>query len=608
MAFRLASKSCFSYTLSDLDSKYLNHQPAMPHTFVPHFSRINAIVAGSLFAILLSSCAGAKPQVTALPDFNAATAQLSLRSTGNEAMVVSAHATATAVGEWILHEGGNTVDATIATLAALNVVEPQASGIGGGGYALYYDAQQDSFYALDFRERAPGFIDIPTYFKSEDSNRVAQRWGVTSALVPGCAAGWHEFYSRFGSLPLSKILAPAVTLAETGFPLTEYQYHSVEGKLEYMANDPAISEVFLNGEHPRAVGDTIRQSNLAKLYRHLAETGLDAFYSAPVSTDLISFVQAGGSTISQQDMDEYQVIYRKPLRGFYRGYEIVTIGPPSGGGVGLREALELLKGYDIGSMERLGIEYTQTLASAIRIARENYRYWIADPDYYNVPVESILSPERAIETRKLIFPDSVAKNVSPMTEQQILDSEKGNTTHLVVADKSGNLMCLTQSINYYFGASVMDPQWGYILNNLMADFDHDTVGINTIHPYHRPASTMACTIIKKDGKPLVVIGTPGGTRIASTMTQVIVGMLDYNLTLEEALDAPRFYTAGRRLEIENRFAEDVMNKLSEFGWKVDPKDAFDAYFGGVNAIYIDPATHKLIGCSDPRRDGASAGF
>lgn len=577
-------------------------------SYAPFFNRINLIASFSLIVMLFFGCAGTKPQVAPLPDFNSANERLSLRKTGSEAMVVSAHATATAVGEWILQEGGNTADATIATLAALNVVEPQASGIGGGGYALYYHAEQDSFYALDFRERAPGFIDIPTYFQPEDSNRVAQRWGVTSVLVPGCAAGWHEFHSRFGSLPLSKILAPAIDLAETGFPLTEYQYHSIEGKLEYMSNDPAISEVFLEGDHPKAAGDTIRQLNLAKLYRHLAEAGLDAFYSSPVSTDLVSFIQAGGGTISQQDLDEYEVIYRKPLRGLYRGYEIVTIGPPSGGGVGLLEALELLKGYDIGSMERLGVDYAQTVASAIRIARENYRYWIADPDYYNVPVESILSPDRAEETRKLIFPGSVAKSVSPMTEAQILDSEKGNTTHLVVADKSGNLMCLTQSINYYFGSSVMDPQWGYILNNLMADFDHDTVGINSIHPYHRPASTMACTIIKKDGKPLVVIGTPGGTRIASTMTQVIVGMLDYNLSLEEALDAPRFYTAGRRLEIENRFSEDVMNALSEYGWKVDPKDAYDAYFGGVNAIYIDPKTQSLIGCSDPRRDGASAGF
>jgi gamma-glutamyltranspeptidase/glutathione hydrolase len=169
-------------------------------------------------------------------------------------------------------------------------------------------------------------------------------------------------------------------------------------------------------------------------------------------------------------------------------------------------------------------------------------------------------------------------------------------------------MCLTQSINYYFGAAVMSPQWGYVLNNLMADFDHDTVGINSIHPYHRPASTMASTIIMKDGKPLVVIGTPGGTRIASTMTQVIVGMIDYGLTLEEALDAPRFYTAGKRLAIENRFGEEVLSQLNEKGWKTDPMERYDAYFGGVNAIYIDPSTGDYTGCSDPRRDGAASGF
>jgi gamma-glutamyltranspeptidase/glutathione hydrolase len=260
------------------------------------------------------------------------------------------------------------------------------------------------------------------------------------------------------------------------------------------------------------------------------------------------------------------------------------------------------------SISHLGADYCHLTASAIRIARENVRRWIGDPEYYFVPVDSILSPARIAEVRETIEIDSLLDTVKPMSEDRSGDPVHGNTTHLVVADKSGSLMCLTQSINYYFGAAVMSPRWGYVLNNLMADFDHDTVGINSMHPYHRPASTMACTIIMKDGKPLVVIGTPGGTRIASTMTQVIVGMIDYGLTLEQALAAPRFYTAGKRLAIENRFTEEVRAQLTAKGWKMDPMEAFDAYFGGVNAIYIDPQSGDYIGCSDPRRDGAASGF
>jgi gamma-glutamyltranspeptidase / glutathione hydrolase len=576
-------------------------------------SRKFLIVVFGLSLSLILGCAASKvtqksvsaqPPVKPVPLDTAYTR--SIPATGTRGMVVSAHPLASQVGRDILQQGGNAIDAAVATLGALNVVEPHASGLGGGGFALYYNASADSFYVIDYRERAPEKMNRAVYFQKLDTLKLVQRSGATSVLTPGAAAGWQEMHSRWGTKLLIDLLAPAISLADTGYIVTEKQSAMILDHLQDLQTDSEMASVFLSDSLPLMAGAKLKQPRLAQTLRFLSKTRLENFYHPPFSTAASQAIRKRGGFVTQNDLSGYRTQDRTPLRGSYHGYEITTLPPPASGGACLLELLKLLESYDLKGMGFLSADYIHTVASATRQAMKDADTWVADPDFYRVPVKPMLSDAWIDSARARIRTDSVADKIS--TLDSIRAYGPGNTTHLVIVDSAGNLVSITQSINYFFGAGFMVPEMGLLLNNHMGDFASDTLSRRGIYPLHRPPSNMAATIVRKDGKPILVIGSPGGPRIVPALAEVMIALLDFGKPLNEALDAPRFFPVGRTLVVETRIPKTTLDDLGKKGWKIYLNGAANNYFGGVNAIQIDPSTHQMTGCSDPRRDGAPAGY
>jgi gamma-glutamyltranspeptidase/glutathione hydrolase len=345
---------------------------------------------------------------------------------------------------------------------------------------------------------------------------------------------------------------------------------------------------------------------LAETLRTLGASSFTDLYRPPFAVDIASAVRSRGGVLSVEDLATYRVRFRRPLRAFYHGYEIITLPPPSLGGTALLEILLIAEKAGTGTAPFLSADYVHGLAAASRQALRDAATWISDPDFDAQPVDSLLSDawtgEAAgrLDHQRLAMPDEAW---SPGRARKI-----GNTTHLVVADSAGNLVSLTQSINDFYGAGVMAPRSGILLNNHLGDFSADSTRRNSVFPFHRPASNMAATIVRKDGRPILVIGSPGGPRIAPTVAQVIIAVLDGHLSISDAIKAPRFFPHGSTLVVESRMPAETLDALRGRGWSIAVNGSLNNYFGGVHAIAIEPATHSMTGAADPRRDGAPAGW
>jgi len=529
-----------------------------------------------------------------------------LTASAPRGMVVSAHPVASATGVRILRSGGNAADAAVATVAALNVVEPHASGLGGGGFMLYYDAKRDSFAVIDYRERAPGNVVRERYYQRTDTMQNIRQHGATAIGTPGAPAGWQTIHDEFGTKPLADLLAPAIAVADTGFDLSQKQCDIIVDHLPDILPDSAIVSIFLADGLPPTAGFRVKQASLSSTLRQLGATSLKQVYAAPIADDMVNAVRARGGVLTKEDLAAYRVQIRTPLRGWYRGYEIITLPPPSIGGTALLEILKFAERFQVHTLPYLSTEYIHRLAQASRQALKDVTTWISDPEYDAPPVLQLLSDSWISAASEIMRGKGVPERIQPWDASRAL--KPGNTTHLVVIDSAGNLVSLTQSINDFFGAGVMAPHAGIMLNNHMADFSGDSTRKNSVMPYHRPVSNMAATIVRKNGKPILVIGSPGGPRIAPTVAQVLIAVLDGRLGLDEAIKAPRFFPANSTLMVESRLPQSTLDGLEKLGWTIQLNGSVNNYFGGVHAVQIDPVTHRLFGAADPRRDGAPAGY
>jgi gamma-glutamyltranspeptidase/glutathione hydrolase len=522
------------------------------------------------------------------------------------AMVVSAHPAASAAGIAVLRSGGNAADAAIASVAMLNVTEPHASGLGGGGFCLFYDAKRDSFFVIDYRERAPAGVRRERYYDGGDTLQVIREHGATAVGTPGAPAGWQAIFDNFCTQPLSQLVRPAVATADTGFAMTEKQVAILLDHMEDIETDRAISSIFLDEGFPPAAGFRVKQPQLAATMRTLGASSFTGLYRRPFADDIAGAVQSRGGVLSTEDLASYRARFREPLRGRYNGYEIITLPPPSIGGTALLEILRIAENCDLKSKPYLSAEYVHCLAAASRQALLDVNTWISDPDYDVQPVSSLLSEEWIDDVSRRLGDEGTAPGLHAWGGPAAKPG--GNTTHLVIVDSAGNLVSLTQSINDFYGAGVMAPRSGILLNNHMGDFAGDSTRKNSVQPSHRPTSNMAATIVRKDGKPVLVIGSPGGPRIAPTVAQVLTAVLDGRLPLQDAIKAPRFFPNKARLIVETRMPGETISGLREKGWDIELNGSVNSYFGGVHAILIDPDTRVLTGAADPRRDGAAAGW
>lgn len=574
-----------------------------------HMSTCSLLARLLLASLLFCGCAATTQPILELPaviapiDTNFVRASVSAFENG---IVVCAHPLAATAGKKVLESGGNAMDAALAALATLNVVEPHASGLGGGGFALYYDAASDSVHMLDYRERAPARLNRGIFFQPDDTLKLVQRMGGTSILVPGSAAGWQHLHRKFGTRTMPELFADAIAIADTGYAISEKQADIIFEHAADLLSDSLMSEIFLEDSLPPVAGFRVIQPRLSKLLSFLSKTRLENIYFPPYSTEIVKTIRAHGGQVAETDLNSYRPVERAPLHLKYREYDIITTSPPAGGGLIMLETLKLLEAYDLKSMGLLSPGYIHTVATAVRQARTDAGAWLGDPDFVRIPIDTMLSDNYIEHLRDSLPQDTVPQRLTAL--DSIRAFGPGNTTHLVVADHDGNLVSVTQSINYFFGAGVMVPELGLLLNNHLADFNSDTTSRNAIAPLHRPVSSMAPTMILKNGKPVMVIGSPGGPRIPAALVEVILAVLEFDIPLNEALNLPRFFPAGTTLVYETRIPKETLDSLIAIGWKLYPNEPLSNYFGGVQAIHFPENGPRLIGSSDPRRDGSADGY
>ena len=519
-------------------------------------------------------------------------------------VVASAHPLASKAGLEILKSGGNAVDAAVAAAFVLSVVEPYASGLGGGGFITIKNVGQDPI-VIDYREAASACVNDETYYGEGVDYKLVSRLGGSAVAIPGVAAGLNKALKSYGSMKLAELLKPAINIANNGYEVSQTMADLILEDYGVISANEETANLYLNSGMPRQTGEVLQNKDLAVTLEYLGKEGLDKFYNGELSDKIVSGITDAGGCLSSDDLKNYKAIEKKPIIGSYKGYEIISTPPPSGGGTHLVELLNILENFDLQSMGLNSAEYINTFAQAILIVQSDKAHFMADPDFYDVPIEQLTDKTYAANAAKQICHDSIMEE----WKSELLNStESGSTTSLSVIDKDGNMVTITQSICLFFGSGVTVPGTGILLNNHMSDFDDEPGKLNSIEPGKRPVSSIAPTIILKDGQPFLTIGTPSGSRIIGTLAQIIVNIIDFNMSLQDAINEPRFHVTKEKLQIESRVAEDDLTKLKEIGYDIQTHPGLDKYFGGAQGVMYDSQNNTLTGAADPRRGGAVEGL
>ena len=539
-------------------------------------------------------------------------------------MVVSAQHMATRVGVQVLQDGGNAVDAAVAVGYALAVVYPAAGNLGGGGFMTLQMADGRKSF-LDFREKAP-LAATPDMYLDRDGNVIkgASTAGHRAVAVPGTVSGLEAARSRWGTLPRATLLAPAIALADGGFTLQQGDADMLQAVADAFRADPPTAAIFLNAGAPFQAGQSLVQKDLARTLRRISDHGADGFYKGPVAQALVQASQAGGGLISQADLDQYQTRELKPVECNYRGYGIVSAPPPSSGGVVICLMLNVLEGYPLKDLGFRAAQAVHVQIEAMRHAYVDRNSLLGDPDFVRNPLDRLLDKAYAAGIRAAI--DPAKAGVSQAIKPGVPPHEGSNTTHYSIVDRWGNAVAVTYTLNDWFGAKVTVPGTGVLLNNEMDDFTvkpgvPNLYGLvqgeaNAIAPGKRPLSSMSPTIVTHNGAPLAVLGTPGGSRIITAVLHTILNLVDYGMTVQEAVDAPRFH---QQWLPDVTFVEafglspDTRRLLEAMGHRFgnpQPANHMAAILVGAPAIGGKPVgNNRLYGANDPRRNtGLALGY
>jgi gamma-glutamyltranspeptidase/glutathione hydrolase len=527
-------------------------------------------------------------------------------------MVVSQSDIASAVGAEILSAGGNAIDAAVATAFALAVTHPAAGNIGGGGFIVYRPAQGDPA-SYDFREKAPAAASPEMWLVDGQYDPDRHHQSHLAVGVPGTVAGLHHAWSDHGKLPWERLLQPAITLAQEGFIVSYGLAESLAEELPRMRAYPASIQQFSKAGTSYVAGERLRQPELAESLRRIAQHGPAGFYRGRTADLIVQEMQAHGGLITHQDLIDYQAVKRPPLRGTYRGCEIISMPPPSSGGVALIEMLNILEGYDLADAGFGSAANVHRMAESMRRAYADRARHVGDPDFNPaMPLPRLLSKEYAQQLRQSILPTAASKS-SP--DQFQWPSESPETTHLSVVDSQRNAVALTYTLEYSYGSAIVVPGAGFLLNNEMGDFnaapglttDSGLIGTppNLAAPGKRMLSSMTPTIVPRDNQLLMVTGSPGGRTIINTVLQTILNVVDYHMNAQEAVDAARIHhqwLPDRILFEQHGLSPDTVAILRQWGHTVVPHERQ----GAAQVIVLDTATNLLHAGSDRRvPDGAA---
>jgi len=521
------------------------------------------------------------------------------------AMVASAHPAASAAGLEILRQGGNAVDAAVAVAFALSIAEPNASGVGGGGYLLVKLAEAPNLAMIDYRETAPGRATPDYYYAPGVDFGAWTSEGPNAVGVPGLVAGAAMALEEFGTMTLSEVLQPAIRLCRQGIEVSPLLSGMILDNFEKIEKSPAAAAIYLPGGLPLEPGDTLRNEDLALTLEKIATGGPSVFYEGELAEAIVAELQSLGGVFELEDLRSYQAKLREPVAGSYRGYQVFSAAPSTGGGTHLIELLNVMEEFDVRGMGFGTAPYLHTLAEAMKMIFADKAANSGDPDFHDVPTRAFTDKTYARGLRDLIRDGEARFDYAPPS---LIPPESESTSHLSVVDEHGNVVALTQSINSFFGSGVMAPGTGFLLNNHLADFDSGPGGPNAIGPGKRPTSSMAPTLVFHEGEPFLTAGTPGATRIISALAQIIINLVDFDMGLDDAIEAPRIHGTGRTLAVEGRIAPDVVETLQAWGHTVRTYPDWDNYFGGAQGILVDAKSKKLYGAADSRRDGFALGY
>lgn len=576
-------------------------------TKIPHFLLTGPLVSLMLFGGSGDALAASQAPVAA-----------------ERGMVVTAQHLATKVGVDVLKKGGNAIDAAVAVGYALAVVYPAAGNLGGGGFMTVQLADGRKTF-IDFREKAPLAATANMYL-DRDGNVIKgmSTQGYSAVAVPGTVAGLELARTRYGSLPRSTLVAPSIKLAERGFILDEGDVDMLSSATEAFRKDAPSAAIFLNHGAPFKIGERLVQKDLAHSLQLISRGGTDAFYKGPIAAAIVDASSRGNGILSKADFANYQPRELAPVECDYRGFHVISAPPPSSGGVVICEILNVLEGYPL---RELGFHSAQAVHYQIEAMRHAYvdrNSYLGDPDFVKNPLARLLDKTYAASIRAVI--DPAKAGVSMAIKPGVEPHEGSNTTHYSIVDQAGNAVSVTYTLNTWFGAVVTANKTGILLNNEMDDFTvkigvPNSFGLvqgeaNAIAPGKRPLSSMSPTIVTRDGKPVLVVGTPGGSRIITAVLQTILNVIDYDMNIQEAVDAPRFHQQWlpETTAVENfALSPDTRALLTAMGHRFtgpQPPNHIAAILVGAPTLNGKPrGVYKFYGANDPRKNsGLAAGY
>lgn len=534
--------------------------------------------------------------------------------TTSKAMVVSAREEASQIGVEIMKKGGNAFDAMVATELALAVSYPYAGNISGGGF-MVYRLNNGETGALDYREKAPMKASKDMYLDADGN--VIPNLSVNGALavgVPGTIAGLFEVHKKFGKLSMEEIMKPVIVLAKKGVVVTEKQLKQINDNkqdiIKVSGNETLYSTNY-------KVGDTIKYNAIAETLFRIMKNGKDEFYKGETAKKIVTFIQKNGGIISMEDLANYEAKWRTPIRFKYKNLDIISMSPPSSGGITLAQIMTMISGYDVSKFKHNSEKYIQLVVEAERRAYADRNYFLGDPDFVKIPKNKLLD-KTYLKDRMKSFTWEKATKSSDVSHGEISISESNETTHYSIVDQDGNAVSVTTTLNGAYGSKLYSEELGFFFNNQMDDFSakpgvpnsYGLVGAeaNSIAPQKRMLSSMTPTIVEKNGNLFMVLGTPGGSTIITSVLQTILNVSEFKMGMQEAVNAPRFHHQWLPDEVlfePNKFEKSILDNLTKKGYKINEKSA--PVIGKVDAILVLP-NKKLEAGADKRGDDKAVGF